>query len=48
MKKKIDIIPDYKIKIDRSLNSKKFYSITGYKSKSWETLISQMRRSDLQ
>ena len=45
--KKIDIIPDYKIKIDRSLNSKKFYSITGYKCKSWETLISQMRRNDL-
>ena len=45
--KKIDIIPDYKIKIDRSLNSKKFYSITGYKSKSWETLISQMQRNDL-
>ena len=42
--KKINIIPNESLKIDRSLNSKLFNDITGYKIKDWKELISSMRK----
>lgn len=44
--KKIDIIADDKVHIDRSLNSDKFRQATGYKPPSWATLIEKMYRAD--
>ena len=41
-KKKIVIMPDSKIKINRSLNSKLFQKITGYKPQTWNKLIKEM------
>lgn len=38
----IEIIPDDSVKIDRSLNSKKFCEATGFKSKPWPQLIKEM------
>lgn len=40
--KSINLIPDDKIMIDRSLDSKKFRDVTGFKPKSWEKLIKEM------
>jgi dTDP-4-dehydrorhamnose reductase len=41
--KKIEIIPDDSLKIDRSLDSSKFRLATGFKAKSWPQLIAEMR-----
>jgi dTDP-4-dehydrorhamnose reductase len=41
-KKKIKIMPDSKIKINRSLNANLFKRATGYKPKSWNKLIQEM------
>ena len=35
----IEIIPEIDFQIDRSLNCKKFNSITGYTSKSWDDML---------
>lgn len=43
--KGIDIEPDERLKIDRSLNAERFQEITGYKAPSWPQLISRMRAS---
>jgi len=40
--KKIEIIPDDKLVIDRSLNSELFQGVTGYCPTSWEAMIHQM------
>jgi len=40
--KKIEIIPNGTFKIDRSLNSDRFYEATGYKPSSWPQLIKEM------
>ncbi len=40
---KIDIVPDNKIVIDRSLNCEKFKKMTGYEPKSWEDLVKSMK-----
>ena len=41
-KKKIKIVPDLKIKINRSLNSNLFQKATGYKPQTWNKLIEEM------
>tara|TARA_B100000579_G_C22698358_1_gene788539 strand:- start:120 stop:998 length:879 start_codon:yes stop_codon:yes gene_type:complete len=41
-KKKIKIVKDTKIVINRSLSSKKFKSMTNYKVKSWKSMIKDM------
>jgi dTDP-4-dehydrorhamnose reductase len=41
-KKKIKIVPDLKIKINRSLNSNLFQKATGYKPPTWNKLIQEM------
>ena len=41
--KKINIIPNESLKIDRTLNSNLFNDITGYQMKDWKELISSMR-----
>ncbi len=41
-KKKIKIVPDLKIKINRSLNSNLFQKATGYKPPTWNKLIEEM------
>ncbi|MDC0188380.1 NAD(P)-dependent oxidoreductase, partial [bacterium] len=43
--KNIEIIPDLKVSIDRSLDSSRFRKITGYKPPSWTNLIRRMRKS---
>lgn len=43
--KKVEIIPDFEVKIDRSLNSKIFDKLTGYKKREWEDLILNMKAS---
>lgn len=40
--KKIEIVPDGIVKIDRSLNSKKFSEATGFEAKPWPILIKEM------
>lgn len=40
--KQIDIIPDESVKIDRSLDSRKFRKLTGYVPPSWHELINLM------
>ena len=40
--KKIEIFPDDSFKIDRSLNSQKFYEMTGYVAPEWHELITRM------
>ena len=40
--KKIEIIPNSEFKIDRSLNSSKFRSATGFIAKEWSQLIAEM------
>jgi dTDP-4-dehydrorhamnose reductase len=42
--KQVDIQPDDRIVIDRSLNSEKFHAATGYKAPAWPLLIEEMRR----
>ena len=42
-KKKIKIIPNDLLKINRSLNSEDFNKKTGYQTKSWPQLITSMR-----
>lgn len=42
--KKINIIPDDHIRIDRSLDSSKFAGATGFVAPDWEKLITQMYR----
>jgi dTDP-4-dehydrorhamnose reductase len=44
--KKIDIIADDKVQIDRSLDSEKFRKATGYQPPSWPTLIEKMHHVD--
>jgi dTDP-4-dehydrorhamnose reductase len=44
--KKIDIIADDKLEIDRSLNSDKFRQATDYQPPSWPILIDRMYRAD--
>ena len=41
-KKNIEILEDTEVKIDRSLDSSKFSSITGYNPPSWEMLIKDL------
>ena len=41
-KKEIKILPDFKIKINRSLNSRLFKKVTGYKPPTWNKLIQEM------
>jgi dTDP-4-dehydrorhamnose reductase len=43
--KKIEIIPNNNFKIDRSLNSARFYNATGYNPPSWKQLIKEMHLS---
>ena len=43
--KKIEIIPSSKFRVDRSLNSGRFYEDTGYKPPSWSQLIKEMHLS---
>ena len=43
--KKIEIVPNFTFKIDRSLNSDRFYKATGYKPSSWMQLIKEMHLS---
>ncbi|MBU7583454.1 MAG: SDR family oxidoreductase [Nostoc sp. TH1S01] len=40
--KKIEIVPEDNLRIDRSLNSQKFYEATGYVAPEWEDLITRM------
>jgi dTDP-4-dehydrorhamnose reductase len=42
--KKVDIIPDDLVQIDRSLNTNLFKSATGYVAPSWPTLIEMMHQ----
>lgn len=44
--KRIDIIADDRVHIDRSLNSDKFRQATGYQPPSWPVLIEKMYRAD--
>lgn len=41
-KKNIDIVPDGKLEIDRSLNSDRFHTATAYVAPSWPELIKKM------
>ena len=41
---KVNIVPDNRIVIDRSLNCEKFRKITGYEPKAWDDLIKSMRK----
>ena len=43
--KNIEIIPDVKVSIDRSLDSSRFRKITGYTPPSWPDLINMMHKS---
>lgn len=45
--KSINIIPDDKLVIDRSLNSDRFRTVTGFKSKAWSELIKDMHEEYL-
>ena len=42
--KTIEIIPDSGVKIDRSLDSTRFTSATGYNAPSWDELVASMHR----
>lgn len=42
--KQIDIVPDEKLVIDRSLDSSRFHSLTGYTPADWPELIRSMHR----
>ena len=41
--KKIKIVPDHSVVIDRSLDSTKFRNVTGFKPNSWKSMVKQMR-----
>lgn len=41
--KQINIIPDEHLRIDRSLNSLRFRSLTGFEPETWQTMIEKMR-----
>lgn len=43
--KEIDITPDHHVVIDRSLNSSRFRSVTGYEPPSWPELVKAMHAS---
>ena len=43
--KNIEILPDEKVSIDRSLDSSRFRKITGYTPPSWPDLINMMHKS---
>lgn len=45
--KRIEILRDDQMKIDRSLNSEKFRSETGYRAADWPELIKRMYETDL-
>ena len=45
--KKIEIIPDNEFIIDRSLNSERFQTETGYRAPEWPTLVEAMKNSKL-
>lgn len=45
--KNIEIKPEMKFEIDRSLNSSKFQELTGYKPPTWEKMIINMHSSNL-
>jgi dTDP-4-dehydrorhamnose reductase len=45
-KKEIEILPDTKININRSLNSAKFRKETGYNPQGWEKMILDMKNSN--
>jgi dTDP-4-dehydrorhamnose reductase len=45
--KKIGIIPDNLVKINRSLDSSRFSQITGYRAPEWSVLINEMRNDSL-
>jgi dTDP-4-dehydrorhamnose reductase len=40
--KKIEIIPDEEVVIDRSHNADRFHSVTGYTAPSWPELVRRM------
>ena len=42
--KKIEIVPDDKFTIDRSLDSSRFRTLTGYRPPVWAELIQTMRQ----
>jgi dTDP-4-dehydrorhamnose reductase len=42
-RKKVDIVPDDSVVIDRSLNSTKFRTVTGYQPPHWPALVRLMR-----
>jgi dTDP-4-dehydrorhamnose reductase len=42
--KKIEIEPDEKLVIDRSLNAERFYQTTGYLAPEWDSLINTMHK----
>ena len=44
--KSIKIIPDEKVKIDRSLNSNKFKQLSNFKFKSWHQMIQEMKDNE--
>ena len=46
--KKILILPDCKLKIDRSLNSDKFIKICKYKRKSWKKMLIEYKKFNVQ
>ncbi len=46
-RKKITILPDSQLKIDRSLNGRLFYKETGYKAAAWPELIRRMHHQEL-
>jgi len=41
--KEVSLIPDDKLVIDRSLDSTRFQSVTGYKPSSWSVLVAKMK-----
>jgi len=43
--KKIDLVPDDVLKIDRSLDSSRFFQVTGYRPPSWEDMVRTMYES---
>ena len=45
--KKIDIIPNELIKLDRSLDGSEFTKLTGYRPKAWPSLIKDMKEFEL-
>lgn len=47
-KKEIIIVPDDHIAIDRSLDSRRFKTMTGYQSKPWSILIKEMHQETIE